>query len=507
MSSSSDNKRIAQNTVFLYIRMIVVMLVTLYTTRIVLNILGETDYGIYNIVGGVIVLFSFIQTALSIATQRFLSFALGKNDFDLFKSTFSSSLLCFVILVISIVFLGETIGLYFLNTKLSFPEGSVSSANIVYQCTIATFVISMLRIPFEAAVISFEKMSFFAYVSVVEAILKLGMIFLLMILPGNKLIDYAIVVMIIPLGSLLCYYLFCTKKIGCSLIYHRTTGLFKELFSYSGWSLLGASSNVMAKQGGNILLNIFFGVTVNAAYGISNQVNNAVTSLVGSFQTAFRPQIIKLYASNEKDGLYRLCFQTSAWSAYLVILFVIPLAFNIQEILSFWLVKVPDFSGTFIIWLFAYCYIDAMQTPLIVLISATGNVKVYQIWLSALIYLNLPLSYIAFKSGYSPVALMIIYTLINLTTAIVRTYYVNHLANFPSGKYIRKIVSRIIVTTIISLIAAFWIEQSIPELRFRFVYSTALLFISTATIIYIAGFNISERKAINKMILKRIKTR
>lgn len=476
------------------------MLVTLYTTRVVLNVLGETNYGIYNIIGGVVVLFAFLNNAMSGATQRYLSFALGKNDIILYNRYYSASLISYVVLAVVIIILAETIGLWFVNTKLTIPPERMDAANVVYQLTILTFVINLFKIPFEAAVISHERMSFYAYLSIVDVILRLCLVFLLIVLPGDKLIDYAALMMIIPLGITLSFAFFCSKKLGCTFIGIIDRNLLKDLFSFSSWTLLGGLANVAARQGGNILINIFYGVTVNAAFGISNQVSSAVTSLVGSFQTAFRPQIIKLYASEQKEELDRLIFRTSAWSYYLMLIIMLPISFNLNDILSLWLVEVPRYCSIFIILLFIYCMIDALQAPLITNITATANIKVYEIWLSAILILNLPLSYLFFRNGLPPYTFFIVYATLNFLTAIIRTLYAKNFVNFPVSKYMRKVILRIAVVTVVALAFSWPINLLIPDFKFSFLISCITIFILTSGVIYVLGFEKHERDLLNNII-------
>ena len=476
------------------------MLVTLYTTRVVLNVLGETNYGIYNIIGGVVVLFAFLNNAMSGATQRYLSFALGKNDFNLYNRYYSASLMSYIVLAIVIVILAETLGLWFVNARLTIPSGRMNAANVVYQFTILTFVINLFKIPFEAAVISHERMSFYAYLSIVDVILRLCLVFLLIVLPGDKLIDYAALMMIIPLGITLSFAFFCTKKLGCKFIGIIDKNLLKDLFSFSGWTLLGGLANVAARQGGNILINIFYGVTVNAAFGIANQVSSAVTSLVGSFQTAFRPQIIKLYASEQKEELDKLIFRTSAWSYYLMLVIMLPISFNLSDILSMWLVEVPQYCNVFIILLFVYCMIDALQAPLITNITATANIKVYQIWLSAILILNLPISYLFFINGWPPYFFFIVYATLNLITAIIRTLYAKSFINFPASLYTRKVIFKIAIVTVVALTFSWPINFLIPDFKFSFLLSCMIIFILTSGVIYVLGFEKHERDLLNNVI-------
>lgn len=485
----SSNKRIAKNTIFLYIRMIVVMLVTLFTTRLVLQILGETDYGIYNVIGGVVVMFSFINGALTTATQRYLSFALGQKDSDKFKRIFNTSICCYIIIAVGIVILSETIGLWFVNNKLTIPENKMISANIVYQFTIATFIINILRIPFESTVIATEKMSFYAYLSVFEAILKLSVVGLLFLSGGNKLINYAALMMLIPLGCNIAFQIYCRRYIGCRVKFRYEKELFKELMGYTSWSMMGGIANVFARQGGNILMNIFYGVTVNAAFGIASQVNAAFNSLVSNFQTAFKPQIIKLYAAQKYDELYSLICKTAKFSFYLTFIILLPTALTINSILSLWLSEVPKYANVFAILLMTYCAIDAIQAPLIFLIYSNKNIKPYQIWLSSLLILNLPISFLFLKFGAPATAVLIVYVCLNFISAIIRTIYVKSFVGFPSMFYVRKVLVPAFWVICVSILIALAIKIYI----YNFILVFILIILSEITIIYFIGLNKPEK--------------
>lgn len=505
----SSNSRIAKNTIFLYLRMIVVVLVSLYTSRVVLDVLGETDYGIYNIVGGVVVMVSFIRNAMSSATQRYMSYSLGRND-NKIGIILGNSLIAYTVMCLLILLIAETIGLWFLNTHLNIPANRYYATNIVYQLSILSFIINIFRVPFEAAVISHEKMSFYAYLSIVETALQLVVVFLLMIVPGNKLIEYALFMMLIPLGCNVAFQIYVRKKLSCKIILRIDKDLIKNLFSYSGWSMLGSISNIFANQGGNILINIFCGVTLNAAFGLASKVNAAISGLVNSFQIAFRPQIVKLYAQNEKETVEKLCFQSSKFSYLILLAIVIPVAFNINCILSIWLKEVPQFTNIFCILLLCYSLIDAIQSPLTYLITATGKIKVYEIWLSALLLMNLPLSYLFLKLGYPPSSVIWTYVGLNFISSIIRTLYIKSFMNFPSFAYVKKVVIPSLFATILSILSGYIISMYLNGSFMATLISCLAIMLSTLLISYIAAMTHGERYFINNklaIIYKNIKNK
>ncbi len=333
---SSKTKQIAKNTSLLYFRMLITMIVTLYTSRIVLNTLGIEDFGIYNIIGGVIILFTFLNVAMSNTTQRFLSFELGRNDMEQLKKTFSMSMTAHISIALIVFLLSETVGLWFINTQLNIPAERMNAANWVYQFSILTFVFQIIRVPYNASIIAYERMSFYAYISIIEVILKLAVVFLLQKGGFDKLIFYSILLFIVSIIILYAYKVYCNKKFKISRYYFFWDGsLYKNIMSFSGWSLMGSVASISANQGINILLNIFFGVAVNAAMGIANQVNGALNSFVVNFQTAFKPQIVKSYAEGDKKYLTQLILQTSKFSFFLFFIVSIPILLNTEFALKF----------------------------------------------------------------------------------------------------------------------------------------------------------------------------
>ena len=315
----ANNKRIAKNTFILYIRMFVMMAVSLYTSRVVLEVLGETDYGIYNIIGGVVVLFSFFNGALLQATQRFLNFELGKKNIEGLERIFCMSMNAYLILSFIFLILAETIGLWFVNTQLNIPADRMTAANWVYQFSIATFIIRLIRVPYNATIIAYERMSFFAYMSLFEVILKLLMVYLLYAIKWDKLSFFAFFYTLLPILIYFIYKLYCNKHFYITWYKRIWDGqIFRQLFSFSGWSLFGSVANLLANQGLNILVNIFHGVSVNAALGIANQISAKVTQFLTNFQMAFNPQIVKKYAAGEMNSLYKLIYSASKISYFII---------------------------------------------------------------------------------------------------------------------------------------------------------------------------------------------
>jgi O-antigen/teichoic acid export membrane protein len=503
---SSNNKHIAKNTLMLYFRMILTMLVSLYTSRIVLNTLGVEDYGIYNIVGGVVILFSFFNNAMSNATQRFLSFELGQNNSVQLKRTFSMSINVHIGIAFLIFLLAETVGLWFLNTHINIPTERMKAANWVYQFSIFTFLINIIRVPYHATIVAYEKMSFYAYLSIIEVLLKLGVVFLIQISPLDKLIFYGFLIFVVSVLILLVYKIYCNKNFdAANYNFFWDTKLFKTLISFSGWSLFGSAANVSSKQGTDILLNIFYGVMVNAAMGIANQVNNAVNGFVQNFQTAFKPQIVKSYAANETDYLIRLIFQTSKFSFFLLYCIALPILLNTEIVLQLWLKRVPAYAVGFVRLILIYSLLDSISGPLWMTVQATGRIKKYQIAISFIILSNLLISYLFLKQGYNPYIVLWIRIFLNITSLIYRITYLKKTISFPATKFVQKVILNIVAVVSISIVLPTIINCFTTGFN-GFICSTLISVFSVGIVIYWVGLNSNEKNYI-KSISKNFKNR
>jgi len=505
MSNSANNKRIAKNTILLYFRMLLTMAVTLYTSMVVLKTLGVDDFGIYNIVGGVVVLFSFLNNAMSTATQRFLNFEMGRGAEGNVNRMFSMSMTAHLSIALIVVILSETIGLWFLNTQLNIPADRMNAANWVYQFTILTFCIQIIRVPYNASIIAYEKMSFYAYIGIIEVVLKLIIVFLLLFFGWDKLKLYAVLTCGVAFVVLLLYKTYCNKAFAtCRYNFFWDKALYKKLMSFSGWSMFGSVANVGAQQGLNILLNIFFGVAINAAMGIANQVSSAVFGFVSNFQTAFNPQIVKSYAMNDKEYFMNLIFQSSKFSYYLLLLLSIPLLICTDFILQVWLHNVPEYTASFCRLIILFLLVDAISAPLWMSVQATGDIRNYQILIGSLILLNFPLAYLALKLGYPPESVLIVRVLINLLTYAVRIFYLRSKINLPSGKYIRDVVLVVSLVTLLALPLPLLVNHFIADWS-GLIATTAVALFSTGLCIYTVGLKKNERDVLNRLIMNKIK--
>lgn len=496
----SNNKRIAKNTIFLYIRMLVLMVVSLYTSRVVLAALGVEDYGIYNVVGGIVVLFTFINNAMITSTQRYLNYELGRNDLLQAKKVFSISLNIHILISLIVVLLAETIGLWLLNTTIQYPESREFAVQVTYQLSILTTCIKIIRAPYNATIIAYERMSFYAYLSIFEAVLQLGIVFMLMAYSADRLILYSILLCIVAIIVNLCYYAYCRNKFEiCQYTLYRDKSLYRQLLSFSGWSLFGGVANMGASQGLNMILNVFFGVTVNAAMGIASQVNSAVASFVHSFQTAFNPQIVKSYAAGDHGYFIKLILSTSKYSYLLLFILALPIYICCPEVLCVWLTEVPDFAVSFCRLMLIFALLDALQGPLWYSVQATGKIKTYQILMSFMILSNLPIAYVCLKMGYSPNSVLVVRCIINLATLFVRMWYLNRLYKFPVMEFVNGVILRIVpITAIAYLISYIPIEADTPLAKI--VIIVALTLVANMVLILSIGLNKDERVVVGRYI-------
>ena len=448
-----SEKKIIKNTIVLYIRMIVIMAVTLYTSRIVLDVLGVIDFGIYNIVGSVVVSLVFIQNTLISSSQRFFSYYIGRRDDNMIMRVFSMNLNIHILFIVIIVLLLETIGLWFLNNILSIPEDKIPAANVVYQLSIATFCLNILRIPYNAMIISYERMNIFAICSIVEAMLKLLIVYFLLVVDRNKLIIYALLIFLVSFIVNTIYIIYCRIKFRKVTNYSfiRDSSLFREMIGFSGWNLLGGATGVATNEGPNYFMNVYLGVTINASMGIAKQVSTAVYHFTSNFQMAFNPQIVKLYASGKMEELYSLIIRASNISFYLLLIISLPITVNANYIFNLWLVKVPSYAVEFSVLMLIAQLVAAISSPLWMTAHAIGTIRNYQIAISVISLMILPLAWLLLLFNYNPQWILLCNIFINAGIFVYRIIYLKHKLNLPVKKYTVEVVQRCSLVTLLSL--------------------------------------------------------
>lgn len=484
--------------------MLVSMAITLYTSRVILQILGIDDFGIYNIVGGIIVLFGFVSHSLRTATQRFVSFHLGQENQIEVNRSMNMSLQCHFLIAVGLAILAETVGLWFVMNKLNIPEARLSAALWVYQFSILTFIVNMFQAPYQAVIISYEKMSFYAGISIVDVILKLAIVYLLLLSNMDKLILYSLLMLAVSVISLVLPMLYCYKKIGLgrpAIIKDRK--LFKDIFGFAGWSMITGCAYIGTQQGGNILLNVYNGVAANGAFGIANQVTNAVYGFISNFQSAFNPQIVKYYSAGQYKEMYTLLNRSASFSYYLYLLLAIPFLSQTDYILTLWLGESPQYAAVFCQLLLVYFIVDAIQAPLWMLIGATGKIKVYSLYSGTISLLSIPLAWLMLSLGFSIYWVFIMRVIMNVILGIIRPFYLHTLVpSFSVKDYLNSALRRAFFVTIIQAIILFVITLCTSEMNKIVVIGASFIF--TGFTIWTVGLNSDDRKALITIIMNKI---
>ena len=492
--TSSANKRIAKNTLVLYVRMLFTMGISLFTSRVILQTLGVEDYGISSVVGGVISMFTFINAAMVSSTQRYLNFELVRGDANQLRSVFSTSLQIHALIALAIIVLSETVGLWFLNEKLVIPEARMNAAMWVYQCSILSCAVSIMSTPYNAVIVAHEKMSAFAYISILDVSLKLLVVYLLVVLPFDKLIILAILNLLVQLFIRYIYTLYCHRHFPESYFQFRfNKTLFKEMFGFAGWSFWGNLAAILYTQGLNMMLNIFFGPIVNAARGIAVQVQSAVQQFVGGFQTALNPQITKNYASNNLPQMHSLMFRSARFSFLLLFFLSLPVLMETNFILTLWLKTVPDDAVIFTQIMICISLIYTTANPCIIANQATGKVKIYQMVVGGILLLILPISYVVLKLGAPAYSVFIVHFCIESVAQFSRMYMLRKLIHLPLWQYMKNIYIPIVSTVVIAIILPLVVRMQVAEgwLRFLAVGFTCVLSVGASS--YFIGFTKQER--------------
>jgi len=503
--TSENNKRIAKNTAMLYVRMMLSMLISLYTSRIVLEILGIEDFGIYNVVGGVVSMFIFLRGALGAATSRYLAFELGKKDIPQLKMVFRTSFTIHVLFAVIILLFLETVGLWFVNNKLVIPADRLYAANWIYQFSILSSIISIIQVPLTASIIARERMNIYAWLGIFDVIMKLVIVFLLDCSGFDKLITYGFLLLVVSSLVFIIYHIYCKIKFTEYVLrFVFEKDLLKEMLQYSGWSFIGSFATIMKLQGINVLLNIFFGPAVNAARGIAYQVNNAVNSFIQNFTTAINPQVIKNYANGEIDVMINLLFRGTKFSYFLLLFLGLPIILEAEFVLDLWLVDVPEYAVIFTQLIIINSLLESFTFVLGASIQATGRIKWYQIGVGGFLLLNLPVSYWILKMGYPPQATLVVSIVLAFFALILRVVLIKiQIPVLPVKKLFYHVFAVAALVTMVSLSVPLVIEYLLALTgwsKFLFVALTGL--ISTSAAIWFLGLTKAERGFILSIMKK-----
>lgn len=494
LESSEKNKKIAKNTIFLYIRMLLTMVVSLYTSRVVLATLGADDYGIYNVVGGVVTMFAFLNGMLSGVTQRYITFEIGTGDKNKLKRIFNTSMCIHWIVALIIFILALTVGLWFVYNKLVIPPERFTAAIWVYLLSILSTMVLVVSLPYNACIIAHERMSAFAYISIIEVTLKLLMVFVLKLISYDSLIVYAVFLFLVQL-LIRGIYTYYSKRHFDETHYklEMDKGLAREIIGFTGWSFFGGLASVGMGQGLNILLNMFFTPTVNAARAIAQQVESAIHGFVQNFQTAMNPQIIKNYASNDLPQMHALVFASCRYSYYMLFLIALPIILEAPTILSIWLIEVPEHTVSFLRITILIGLVNSISTPLMTAANASGRIKIYQIIVGSILLLIVPAAYVTLIFGASPEFVLWIYLVFVAIAQCARLMIVRSLVHLSIRKFHELVVVPVFKVTflgfLIPVICNYYFVDGIISVLCVCIIS----FISVLLTIYIVGINKYER--------------
>lgn len=502
---SQGNKRIAKNTLLLYFRTLLIMAITLYTSRVVLNILGVENYGIYTVVGGVVVMFSVISGGLSSSISRFLAFELGKKNEEKLKRVFSTSVNLQIGMSFLILLIAEPIGVWFLNTHLNIPPERVEAANWVLQCSLITFCINLISIPYISCIVVHEKMSAFAYISILEVVLKLLIVYLLALSTADKLVAYAVLLIFATVVVRIAYSLYCSRHFIEShyhFIYDKS--ILKEMAGFAGWNFFTNSTYIFNTQGVNILINLFFGVTLNAARGIAVQVDTAIMQLVNNLSTALTPQIIKNYAIENKNEMFKLVCRGAKFSYYLLLLFSLPVLFETKYILMLWLKIVPDHTVVFLRLTIVGSMINVLGNTGYTACMATGTIRRYVLWITPISCLVLPFTWIAFNLGFPAESSYIIFIVVYALVEGIRLVLMKEMLNFPPLMFMKDVIMKVAIVTCIAILCPFVVIFLMDSSFVRLVISVLVGLLSVVVSVYFCGLTKNEQLMISQKIRNKL---
>lgn len=504
--NQTSTKRLAINTVALYLRTLVLMLVALYTSRVILDVLGVEDYGVYDVVGGAIAMFGVVSGSISNAISRYITFELGKGDLVKLKDVFIASVNIQIGIGILVFVLGETIGVWFLNAYMNIPDQRMYAANWVLHCSLLAFVINLLSIPYNACIIAHEKMTAYAYIGIFDAVLRLAIVLVLPFFTFDRLIVYSILVVVEALTVRIIYAVYCNGHFEeCRYKYSFNKGLIKEMAGFSGWQFLTNTCWIINNQGINILSNLFFGVIVNAARGIASQVGGAIMQFVNNFMTALTPQLVKSYAQGDKDRFFVLICRGAKFSYYLLMILAFPILIKTEYILQLWLKTVPEYSVLFVRLSILASVANMIGNTGVAACLATGNIKRYTIILSSFGILILPITWLFFYLGYPPESAYIVFLVIYTIIIFVRLYVMKGLIDFPPSLFIKKVLIPILPTTIAAMTVPIWVSYKLTDNTFCSFSIVSVICISCSlAAIWTIGITRSERLYILTSIKNKI---
>lgn len=500
-----SNSRILKNSAFLYLRLLITLAVGLFSTRIVINALGVQDYGIYGVVAGLVTMFGFMNAAMSSSTQRYLSFNLGIKDTQKLQQTFSTAVnIHFLIAFLSFI-LAEIVGLWAISHVLDIPRDRLGAANTVFQYSLVVFVFGIIQVPYHAAIIAYERMNAYAYISIVDAVLKLTAAYLLLVAPLDRLILYSQLLALVSVLSFAAYFIYVQVQFKeIKYIKYFDKKYYKEILSFSGWNLFGNIAVVARGQGVNILINVFFGVTLNAAYGVAMMMQGVLTQFATSIQQAINPQIIKSYAQNDRKRTEQLMHISSKFSFYVMLILVVPFFLNLEYVLTLWLGVVPEYAAKFITYIIVIVLIEVLSNSLMIGMQSTGKIKTYQIVVGLLVFVNFPLVYLVYII-YSKVELaFIVLIFMSIISLYARLVFVKYYLNFSILKFHQKVIFRIIpVVSLIAVFVFFASANTVVSGFLKVIIDVFFFTLLTIISVYFLGLNRDEKLLFRQLIKNR----
>ena len=486
--------------------MLITMIVSLYTSRVVLEVLGVDDFGIYNVVGGIVIVLSFLNNSMATSTQRFLNFELGTNNKEGIKQVFSTAILLHLIIGVLILVLALTIGFYFLECEMNIAVDRMVAARYVFIYSILKFVLQTITVPYNSIIIAYEKMSAYAYLSIVEVLLKLLIVYLIKVVDGDHLIVYALLSFIVSVLIRIAYIIYSKHNFEETVFTRKYIDKqkFKQMFSFSSWSIVGNLGYILHTQGMSIVTNIYFNTAINAAQGIANQVNSAVTSFTTNFQVALNPQIVKSYAAKELESMHQLIFRGCKFSYFLVLVFTIPIVVEAPQILNIWLTTIPPETVEFVRLILIVTLINSFSNIMAVAQGATGRVKAYQIVLTSLGLLHIPLAIAFFEFGFPAYYGTVVYIFLSLILMTTRVLFVTKSVKLKLSLFAKEVCMPALLVTIMSFTISILIHRVLPNTTFGFITSCVFTICIILIIVYLVGLNKDERGFLSKQVLKII---
>ncbi len=508
MNALNDNRsrRIARNTLMLYVRMLVLMLVGLYTSRVVLEVLGEDDFGIYNVVGGVVAMFTIISGALNSAVQRFITFEMGKGADARPNKVYSTAVTIQLILALIVVVIAEPVGLWFINNEMTIDPSRIPAARWVLHFSLLAFVINLMSVPQVASITAHEKMSAYAYIGLMDGLLRLGVALLIMKSPIDRLVYYAALMAAVVLLVRLAYGIYCRRNFPeCRYNPVFDRHLIKEMFSFAGWNFIGVTSGVLRDHGGNILVNLFSGPAVNAARGVAAQLNVAVQGFVTNFMTAVNPQITKSYASGDKEYLFPLLRKSSRMSFYLLLVIAFPILFNTEYVMGIWLKDVPAHSVLFVQLFLVFALSESISNPLVTAMLATGKIRNYQLAVGGLQLLNVPVSYAFLKMGAAPEVTVVVAIVISQLCFFLRLAMLRGMIGLNMWDYLKDVYLRVLAVASLAAAVPLAFRGMMTEGLGGFCLSILTCLMSAGLSVLFIGCSKDERREMTAMLRRKSK--